>query len=263
MPTSKTAWTNSGLWPAMTHAHLCAPFAAYLTAPKWNAEMWPPCTKSFAKLIVLWPATASTPHRLPPHPKATKRNNPLPDLTAILYLFAYTLQHSFLAMDRVKTKLYRIVPPKYYRFIYSILSMLLLVPIPYLPWPSGTLYQILPPLSHLFYLTQGIGFMGFLWTLRHTAMGDFLGWAHLKKPDLSTALVTTGPYRLCRHPLYFFSSLALVAQPHLTTTRFILAIWIIGYFWIGSYIEEKRLLHQFGDTYRTYQATTPRLIPFI
>ena len=185
------------------------------------------------------------------------------DLIPILYLLAYTLQHSILAMDRVKAKLYAIIPQRYYRLTYTALSIALLAPIPLITWPSGTLYHIQSPLSYLLHLIQLTGCLGFLWTIHHTAMGDFLGWAHLKESPQNTPLITNGPYRLCRHPLYFFGSLIFIAHPHMTQSHLIFTLWILSYFWIGSYIEEKRLVHQFGNTYLTYQANTPRLIPFI
>lgn len=181
----------------------------------------------------------------------------------ILYLLFYTILHSILAMDRVKAHLYRLIPQRYYRLIYSILSTILLIPIPFLPWPSGTFYHIFTPLSNLFRLIQLAGVLCFLWTLRHTALGDFLGWAHLKPSPLQTELITTGPYRLCRHPLYFFGSLIFVAHPHMSHAHLILTLWLVLYFWIGSYFEERRLLRQFGHTYQTYQETIPRFIPFL
>ncbi|MBT4137573.1 MAG: isoprenylcysteine carboxylmethyltransferase family protein [Candidatus Latescibacteria bacterium] len=181
----------------------------------------------------------------------------------ILYLFMYALLHSILAMGRVKTQLYRLIPQSHYRLSYTILSILLLLPFPFLPWPSGHIYQISPPQSYMLHAIQLIGFAGFLWSLHHTVLGDFLGWAHLKPSPLQTQLVTTGPYHLCRHPLYFFGSLIFVAHPQMSHAHLVLTLWLVIYFWMGSYIEERRLLHQFGHTYQTYQETTPRFIPFL
>lgn len=181
----------------------------------------------------------------------------------ILYLTMYALLHSILAMNRVKVQLYRLIPQTYYRLTYSILSILLLLPFPFMPWPSGHLYHLSPPVSYLLHALQLLGLIGFLWSLRHTALGDFLGWAHLTPTPPQTQLITNGPYRLCRHPLYFFGSLIFIAQPYMSYAHVIITLWLVFYFWIGSYIEEKRLLHQFGDVYQTYKETTPRFIPFL
>lgn len=181
-----------------------------------------------------------------------------------LYLIGYAILHSLLAMDRVKTLLHPIISARYYRLIYSILSTLLLIPLYYLPWPHGTLYHIEAPWALVLHGIQIIGLVGFWWATRHTDMGDFLGWAHLKGScEANAKLITTGPYRLCRHPLYLFGSLIFVAHPQMSHTLALITLWLLLYFWIGSYIEERRLVQQFGDPYLQYQATTPRLIPFL
>jgi len=187
----------------------------------------------------------------------------MPLIITLSYLIFYAILHSILAMDRIKSPLYRIIPQQYYRLLYTLISLILLTPLPWLPWPTGTLYHIHAPLSYLFHTIQVLGILGFLWTLRHTALGDFLGWAHLKKPFLSPQLITTGPYRLCRHPLYFWISITFITHPHVTHKHLIFTLWLILYFWIGSYIEERRLTLQYGEAYKTYQTHTPRLIPFL
>jgi protein-S-isoprenylcysteine O-methyltransferase Ste14 len=78
-------------------------------------------------------------------------------------------------------------------------------------------------------------------------------------------LVTGGPYRWVRHPLYtdgssFFVSLSLVA-----------ASWFMG---LASVVvlamlltrlpkEEEKLIERFGDEYRAYMRRTGRLLPRI
>jgi len=171
--------------------------------------------------------------------------------------------HSLLAMDRVKTVLHPIISPRYYRLLYSLLSTFLLIPLFYLPWPQGTVYQIASPWSLVCHALQIIGILGFGWSARHTNLGVFLGWPPPKHTHQSnTALVTSGPYKLCRHPLYFFGSLIFVAHPQMSHTLALITLWMVLYFWIGSYIEERRLVQQFGDQYIQYQTSTPRLIPF-
>ncbi|MDA0712179.1 MAG: hypothetical protein O3B73_18425, partial [bacterium] len=83
-----------------------------------------------------------------------------------LYLLAYALLHSLLAVDRVKKSLRPVLPTRYYRIAYSLLSVLLLLPIPFLPWPEGMVYRIGAPAAYFFHLLQAGSFVGFLWTLR-------------------------------------------------------------------------------------------------
>lgn len=77
-------------------------------------------------------------------------------------------------------------------------------------------------------------------------------------------LVTTGPYSICRNPLYFFSMILGVGFGFCTET-FTMPICIgavlalLYYFQIRR--EEVQLANCFGVEYATYLATTPRFFP--
>ena len=78
----------------------------------------------------------------------------------------------------------------------------------------------------------------------------------------STAVFTrTGCYSVVRHPLYFFSLLFMVFNPVMTMQWLLLTIMSSIYFVVGSLIEEKRMVAEFGDAYRSYQRDVPFLIP--
>jgi protein-S-isoprenylcysteine O-methyltransferase Ste14 len=47
----------------------------------------------------------------------------------------------------------------------------------------------------------------------------------------------------------------------MTLNRLALAVGVHVYFWIGSIFEERKLVREFGDTYRDYQRRVPRLLP--
>ena len=76
-------------------------------------------------------------------------------------------------------------------------------------------------------------------------------------------LVTNGPYRYVRNPIYlgsflFIVSIALVAANWLILLPAIILI-ILVYLQIKN--EEAMLIDRFGDEYREYMKRTPRLIP--
>lgn len=79
-------------------------------------------------------------------------------------------------------------------------------------------------------------------------------------------LVTSGPYRHCRHPLYAGSlllliGLGLVAQ----STTFViisLALWVPAYI-VKIVIEERRLTQAFGGIWQHYCRATPLIVPRI
>ncbi len=75
-------------------------------------------------------------------------------------------------------------------------------------------------------------------------------------------LDTSGMYGLMRHPMYFSALLLIWASPAMSLVYLTLALNATLYFWVGSYLEERRLLAQFGQQYADYQKRVPRLFPW-
>lgn len=76
-------------------------------------------------------------------------------------------------------------------------------------------------------------------------------------------LVTSGPYRYVRHPMYLFGSL-LYAGYILTTANWAIAVTaVLGLAALvrRTRVEEENLLAHFGEAYRRYMERTPRFIP--
>lgn len=76
-------------------------------------------------------------------------------------------------------------------------------------------------------------------------------------------LVTYGPYRWVRHPLYTFGFLAFVGLSLLSANWFIAAALLFGLPVIlaRTRIEEQQLIDRFGDDYRAYMQRTGRYFP--
>jgi protein-S-isoprenylcysteine O-methyltransferase Ste14 len=69
-------------------------------------------------------------------------------------------------------------------------------------------------------------------------------------------------YKYVRHPLYLGILLGIWSTPVMTVTHLVFALLLTAYTLVGVTYEEKDLLREFGDTYRSYQKRTPMLIPF-
>jgi protein-S-isoprenylcysteine O-methyltransferase Ste14 len=104
----------------------------------------------------------------------------------------------------------------------------------------------------------GIGLFG--WT--HQVLGK--NWTAIPALSENHELVTSGPYRYIRHPMY--TTFFIVGFGFL----FLSANWLIGVIYIGTLLlmyavrisaEEKMMLDRFGDAYRQYMKTTGRLLP--
>jgi protein-S-isoprenylcysteine O-methyltransferase Ste14 len=104
----------------------------------------------------------------------------------------------------------------------------------------------------------GFGLLG--WS--HRALGR--NWSDQPRITRGQRLVSDGPYRRIRHPIY--TAFLLI----LSSSLFISGSWLVGGLWIvitGLEIrsrigfEEDRMLARFGDEYRAYKAKTGGLIP--
>lgn len=100
-----------------------------------------------------------------------------------------------------------------------------------------------------------------------------LGWAdHALGRNLSVTLdikpghqlITCGPYRWVRHPIY--SSSLLFTSSHVLIT----SNWLVGLCLVGGIVvlvlwriprEERMMLAEFGDAYRAHMRRTGRLLP--
>ena len=107
-----------------------------------------------------------------------------------------------------------------------------------------------------------LALLWFFWI--HRSLGNNLS-VRLKIKD-SQKLITDGPYRWIRHPMYSAFYLLHIAVFFLTTNWFIGVTWLAG---LTAIIllrvkrEEAMLLSTFGSEYRSYIENTGRFIPII
>jgi protein-S-isoprenylcysteine O-methyltransferase Ste14 len=81
-----------------------------------------------------------------------------------------------------------------------------------------------------------------------------------QEPDL----VTTGPYRFVRHPIYSGLLLAVLGTALVTNLYWLIALGVVGaYFIYSATVEERLLTRSFPDAYPRYRAATKMLIPFV
>ena len=88
----------------------------------------------------------------------------------------------------------------------------------------------------------------------------YAAWRDRKSLPLPFA--TPFLYRLVRHPLYVGFLIAFWATPVMTVTHFVFAAASTAYVLVGIQLEERDLIHQFGDSYRAYRTRVRMLLPW-
>lgn len=101
--------------------------------------------------------------------------------------------------------------------------------------------------------------LGLLQSFKPYDTAAFLGLKNEEQVPLHTA----GWQGRMRHPLYFFTiGLFLALFLFLPDSRAL--AWLVAtvvYAYIGSWLEERKLLQHYGDAYRKYQQSVPRIFP--
>ena len=136
--------------------------------------------------------------------------------------------------------------------------------------PKRTLYRVRGPLAGLMRLGQLAGVVWAIAAARATGVAKLSGADNLvavlsgraaqqppaaqgPESDETGDLRAAGPFTLVRHPLNAAPLAPFWLTPHMTTRRLAFNIVATAYLVMGSLHEERRLLHQYGETYRRYQ----------
>lgn len=156
----------------------------------------------------------------------------------------------------------------WFRLFYNLLSLATLAPILLLAVGEGKLlWEVEGNIVYLFQFLRIAALLGILLSLHQIDWKSFIGirqvLAYYQKSSTSVVpekLVISGIYRFTRHPLYLFSILFLWCKPTMTLPWLVFSSLATLYFLVGSFLEEKKMVKQYGDQYREYQKTVPWLI---
>ncbi|MCU0368865.1 MAG: isoprenylcysteine carboxylmethyltransferase family protein [Cyclobacteriaceae bacterium] len=187
-----------------------------------------------------------------------------PYVLLILFWFLYFLFHSLLAANSVKQYFENKLRAsfKYYRFAYSTFATIGLLGI--------MLYSGLIPKDYLFTSRGVVRYISlvcaafsviiFKQAFRGYKFSFFIGLKHGEEE-----FVTSGILKHVRHPLYSATILIVLGyflfEPTLATLASALCIFL--YLPLGIYLEEKKLIQQYGDRYIQYKKEVPSIIPKI
>jgi protein-S-isoprenylcysteine O-methyltransferase Ste14 len=148
--------------------------------------------------------------------------------------------------------------------IAGLLGMLgFLSMIAYVINPSWLAFANLAFPLWLRWLGVGIALVGFA-LLQWAQVTLANSWSDTPRMMKEQTLITNGPYRTIRHPIY--TAFILI----LGSTLFVSSNWLLGLCWAGMTIlevvsrirfEESLMVEYFGEQYRDYMKKTGRLFP--
>lgn len=155
---------------------------------------------------------------------------------------------------------------RYYRLIFNAVGVITLLPVLAIPalFPGLTIYRISAPLVWITAALQLGALLVILVGLLQTGPLRFLGLRQLavgSAHSQSNDLIMSGLYRWVRHPLYTGGMLFIWLTPVMTTSVLALNLAFTAYLYVGSLLEEERLIDQFGEDYLEYQERVPRFFP--
>jgi methanethiol S-methyltransferase len=190
---------------------------------------------------------------------------------ALLWI-GYCALHSYLISIRFTNWIIRLLGKFYafYRLFYILISLALLIPLIQLTNQMDTKVIITYeyPFSVLrSLLTYGALLMFFIAfffnydSLSFFGIRQILRFGKAKAADAPAEIKRKGLLGIMRHPMYFALILYLWSQTFRVVdivNNTVLTIYVI----IGTILEEKKLVLEFGDAYVKYQQEVPMIIPF-
>jgi protein-S-isoprenylcysteine O-methyltransferase Ste14 len=181
---------------------------------------------------------------------------------------AFFLQHSGMIRKSFRQRLSPFLPEPYHGALFATASALALLVLIVLWQASGHTLSSSQGLARwLLRAVSVLALAGFVWGVRALGAFDPFGIRAVRHHLRGTQprpepIAARGPYRWVRHPLYLFVLLMIWSCPDLTPDRLLFNVLFTAWMIAGTILEERDLVAEYGDTYRTYQRSVPMLIPW-
>jgi len=181
----------------------------------------------------------------------------------------YFALHSLLASLKVKNRVASAKPSlmPYYRLVFNLLALIFLV------LPLALTFQcVAGPLliqwseswKWVSWLMIATAILLFAWTMKYYDGSEFLGLKQLKNKVESVEdqeqFHLSPVHRFVRHPWYLVGIL-IVWSRDMTMAELISSLMITLYFFLGSRLEEQKLMRYHGERYRQYCSLVPGIVP--
>jgi len=158
---------------------------------------------------------------------------------------------------------------RFYRLFFNLIALLTLIPVALFAYSIRT--QAI--FSWDGYLRIGqtlllvVAVLLLLLGGRHYDVRQLIGIKQIKEGTANKAITdtgeldTSGVLGITRHPWYLATILLVWARQMDVSVIFVNLI-LTSYLFVGTLLEERKLIREFGDKYLTYQKSVSMLIPF-
>jgi methanethiol S-methyltransferase len=187
----------------------------------------------------------------------------------LVLMSIFAIQHSVMARPQFKQWWTKFIPPSVERTTYVLLASLALAlllwqwqPMPAVAWHIAD--------AHVAMTITCVSFVGWLIVLTstflinhfelfglHQVANNLVGRS-MPAPRFRTPLF----YHFVRHPIYLGFIVAFWAAPTMTVGHLLFAAVTTTYIFVGIWLEERDLIHFFGDEYRRYRERVSMLLPW-
>ena len=138
----------------------------------------------------------------------------------------------------------------------TVLSVVVLVRV----FRGGSLVVQSPVLGVVGAVVFASGIVLAVWARVHLGRNWGMPMTQKAEPEL----VTSGPYRFVRHPIYSGLLLAVLGTALVTSLIGLIVVAVLcGYFYYAASVEEKNLTTVFPTAYPAYRTKTKMLIPYV
>lgn len=186
-----------------------------------------------------------------------------------LLLGLFAIQHSVMARPGFKRWWTKIVPKSMERSTYVLFSSLVLILLFWQWHPvAGVVWNIHAQWAQV--AIRALFAIGWFILLTSTFMishAQLFGLQQVyenlkKKPVSNPRFMQPGYYKYIRHPLMLGFIIGFWAAPVMTIGHLFFAALASGYILVALQLEERDLIHYFGEKYLDYKERVPMLIPF-
>ena len=192
-------------------------------------------------------------------------------LILLLLAIAWCVLHSLMISVSVTEFIRKRWGPifRFYRLFFNLIAILTLIPLAVFAHSIQT--QVIFHWHGYMRIGQvillGIAVLLFFHGGRHYDAGQFFGIKQIREGTSNKVISETGELDtsevlgITRHPWYLGAILFIWAR-QMDVSAIIVNIVFTSYLIVGAYLEEKKLIREFGEKYLAYQKRVSMLIPY-